>query len=345
MDHQSDHCINISGIEYRLERLLAETRSCRVWAAVEEATDRSVAIKAFHTLSAETMQSIIGEVALYNDLPEVVCKRFVPFYHHGCWRDGYAFVMARMDTDLSGVSFGHHRPQILARLWLDIAQALHCLHSNGYLHLDLKPENILCNYELERFYLGDFGTLKALSAPARTVSSGTPGWMAPEQRYRQLDAAGRQVYALSVTTDIHAFGLLMYALITDRLPSTDEGLPFEGGLSQPDIETLQRHLHSLAFEPCLSQQLGKMIEQCLRCRPDERPTDLSALIRLLTSLNGGPDATGPAPFRSAQQLPPSAVIPLMLDSPEGPSVRGGHRGVVMLALLLAASLLSYELMA
>ncbi len=343
MNHQPDHSINISGMEYRLERLLAETGTCRVWAAVEEATDRSVAIKAFHTLSAETMQSIIGEVSLYNDLPEVVCKRFVPFYHHGCWRDGYAFVMARMDTDLSGICFGHHRPQILVRLWLDIAQALHCLHSNGYLHLDLKPENILCNYDLKRFYLGDFGTLKALSAPDRAVSSGTPGWMAPEQCYRQLDAAGRQVYMLSITTDIHAFGLLMYALITDRLPSADEGLPFEGGLSQPDIEALQRSLHPLAFEPCLSQQLGRMIEQCLRRCPDERPADLNALIRLLSSLNGSADTTAPASFRSAQHLPPAAAIPLMLDSPEGPSARGGHRGVVMLALLLAASLLSYEL--
>lgn len=339
MTAQSEQTINISGRQYRLSRLLAETANCRVWAATEVATDTPVAIKAFHTLCAEKMQGIIEEIALYKALPAAVSDRFVPFHHHGCWRDGYAFVMARMDTDLSGVSFDSDRAGLLGRLWLDIAQALACLHHNGYLHLDLKPANILCNYELDQFYLGDFGSLKTQSSPANNVSSGTPGWMAPEQRYCQLDASAQPVYKVSPATDIYTLGLLMYVLVTKALPGMDEGLPFEGGLSQPEIETLQRGLHQLALEPCLCNQLEKIIIRCLRRDPEQRPASLTELIQLLKRLNG---QTVNALYPASSSLS-STVIPLLLDSPPEPQTRISHRGAVVLAMVLVASVLSYEL--
>lgn len=339
MTAQPDQTINISGRQYRLSRLLAETANCRVWAATDLATDTPVAIKAFHTLCAEKMQSIIEEIALYKALPATISERFVPFYHHGCWRDGYAFVMAQMDSDLSGVSFDSDRSRLLSRLWLDIAQALDCLHHNGYLHLDLKPANILCNYDLDQFFLGDFGSLKALGSPANNISSGTPGWMAPEQRYSQLDASSQQVYKVSPATDIYTLGLLMYVLITQTLPDTDEGLPFEGGLRQPEIETLQRGLHQLALEPCLCTQLERIIVRCLKRDPTQRPGNLTELVELLKRLNG---RTGKASYL-ASTVSSSTVIPLLLDSPPEPQTRISHRGAVVLAMVLVASVLSYEL--
>lgn len=339
MSAQPEQTINISGRQYRLSRLLAETANCRVWAATDIATDSPVAIKAFHTLCAKKMQSIIEEIALYRVLPAQVSERFVSFHHHGCWRDGYALVMARMDTDLSGVSFESDRARLLTRLWLDIALALDCLHHNGYLHLDLKPANILCNYELDRFYLGDFGSLKATDTPATNTRSGTPGWMAPEQRYCQLDASAQPVYKVSPATDTYALGMLMYALATQTLPDNDEGLPFEGGLQQAEIETLQRGLHQLTFEPCLCTQLEKIIIRCLRRDPAQRPDSLSELIRLLKRSHnhlGRPHCPAP-PVDS------SIVIPLLLDSPPEPQTRISHRGAVVLAMVLVASALSYEL--
>jgi len=339
MTTQPEQTINISGHPYRLNRLLAETASCRVWAATDMATDTPVAIKAFHNLCTHKIQGIIEEIALYKVLPAAVSERFVPFYHHGCWREGYAFVMARMDSDLSGVSFDSDPARLLCRLWLDIALALDCLHRHGYLHLDLKPANILCNYELDRFYLGDFGSLKTLDSPANNISSGTEGWMAPEQRYCQLNEAALPVYKVSPATDIYTFGLLMYVLATNSLPVTAEGAPFEGGLSQPDIETLQRGLHPLGLEPCQCNQLETMIIRCLRRDPAQRPTSLAEPITLLKALNGQSACTQDKPLTS----PSSALIPLLLDSPPEPQTRISHRGAVVLAMVLVASVLSYEL--
>jgi len=107
----------------------------------------------------------------------------------------------------------------LVRVLEKVARAVHHAHEKGVIHRDLKPDNILvCGDEPK---VADFGLARlAESSPALTRSGavvGTPMYMAPEQ----VDG-GREV---TVRTDVHALGVLLYEILTGRPPHVGDSIP------------------------------------------------------------------------------------------------------------------------
>src|SRR6185295_19755584 len=92
-------------------------------------------------------------------------------------------------------------------------------HEKGVIHRDLKPDNILVSGEEPK--VADFGLARLVeSSPALTRSGavmGTPMYMAPEQV-----EGGREV---TIRTDVHALGVLLYELLTGRPPHVGESIP------------------------------------------------------------------------------------------------------------------------
>jgi serine/threonine protein kinase len=96
----------------------------------------------------------------------------------------------------------------------DIARALDHAHAQGVIHRDIKPENILRGADGD-YLLADFGIARSREATsALTVEGstlGTPQYMSPEQwRGETLD--GR--------TDLYSLGVVLYQLLTGKLPYT-----------------------------------------------------------------------------------------------------------------------------
>ncbi len=94
-----------------------------------------------------------------------------------------------------------------------LADALAYLHARGIVHRDLKPENVLVARD-GRLRIMDFGTAlldgaKRLTWRHLSESLGTPSYMSPEQ------IKGNRGDARS---DIYAWGVLMYELLTGRPP-------------------------------------------------------------------------------------------------------------------------------
>ncbi|MCA8956139.1 MAG: protein kinase, partial [Planctomycetes bacterium] len=104
------------------------------------------------------------------------------------------------------------------QLFVDVCAAVQHAHDHALVHRDLKPSNILVEDGRPRVI--DFGIARSLAAddPAELRAQrtepgdvlGTPGYMSPEQ----LD--GRD--SVDVRSDVWALGVVLYQLLTGRLP-------------------------------------------------------------------------------------------------------------------------------
>ena len=93
------------------------------------------------------------------------------------------------------------------------AEALHHAHKNGIVHRDIKPANILLDEE-SRPHVADFGLAKMDDHFFKNDAGrvlGTAAYMSPEQ------AAGQSHWA-SPQTDIYSLGVMLYQMLTKRLP-------------------------------------------------------------------------------------------------------------------------------
>ena len=127
---------------------------------------------------------------------------------------------------------------------LQICDALEYAHAKGVIHRDLKPSNILVDNESGRAKISDFGiaAIEAISSGLSTltreniklaaelramgeissvtrenISLGTINYMSPEQRFN--------AHAVTFHTDIFSFGVVLYEMLTGKLPIGHFKLP------------------------------------------------------------------------------------------------------------------------
>jgi tetratricopeptide (TPR) repeat protein len=103
---------------------------------------------------------------------------------------------------------GRILPREAVRVALAVARALEHAHATGVLHRDLKPANVfLCRDGGVKVL--DFGLAHVFGRGGPT-GSGTPGYMAPEQRAGGMEDA---------RTDLHALGVLLREMLGGAAPS------------------------------------------------------------------------------------------------------------------------------
>ncbi|MCS7015668.1 MAG: serine/threonine protein kinase [Gemmatales bacterium] len=135
-----------------------------------------------------------------------------------------------------------------------LAHAVDFLHRQGIVHRDLKPSNIFLGDAIPGGWVkvGDYGLSKVISGKSAETHThlGTVYYMAPEM------AQGR--YGPAV--DIYAAGVMLYQLLTGRLP-------FEGQSVQ---EILLRHLTDEPDWKHLPSQVVPVLRQALAKDPNTR---------------------------------------------------------------------------
>jgi len=189
----------------------------------------------------------------------------------------------------------------LARLGIEIGDALEAAHRLGFLHRDLKPGNVVLTAAGTPKIL-DFGLAGLLhasqTATALTQAGAVFGslpYMAPEQ-LRGEEGDSR--------TDVYAFGAMLYEMATGRRPfdkDRPEALMFEV------LHGATRPVRSL--RPEIPPELERLIESCLSKNPESRPASAGAVSQLLRRARE-PARRDPEPAPARDVIRSLAVLPL-----------------------------------
>jgi serine/threonine-protein kinase len=257
--------------KYRIERLIASGGMGDVYLAVNVRLGKRVAVKVLRSDLAQLdvlrerfereaqAASTIGSahIADVYDLGELPTHQpfMVMEYLHG---ESLGARLARVRT---------LEPETLAKITLEILEALIAAHDAGIVHRDLKPDNIfLVRRDRDDFAkVLDFGVSKHGSVPptarqtAAGVLIGTPMYMSPEQARGRVNEIDRR-------SDVYAVGVIMYEATAGVPPFADDDnsmdVVFRVALHDPTpLEVLV---------PDVDPALAKIVRTAMEKSPAER---------------------------------------------------------------------------
>jgi len=215
-------------------------------------------------------------------------------------------------------------PQRAIELTTQILKGARFAHKRGVIHRDLKPHNAMVDDE-DRVKVTDFGIARAGASDMTETGSilGTAQYLSPEQA---------QGHAVSEQSDLYAIGVILYELLTGRLP-------FEADTA---VAIAVKHVSETppppsALNAAIPPELDRVVLWALEKDPVRRPPDADALLAALEEVRAGLGAgathttafvpvTPPPVAPPADEPPPDEVV-----VEEEPSRR---RRWLLLALLL-----------
>ncbi|RYG55231.1 serine/threonine protein kinase, partial [bacterium] len=191
----------------------------------------------------------------------------------------------------------------------DIAGALAHIHARGFVHRDIKPENIRLRSDSDEAVLLDFGIAtvgEAVSGdkygtrPQRhTTGGGTVGYAPESLRERQNPDA---------RSDIHAFGMTFYHLLTGKDPTLAS-----------DLQSMRTHT-PCDFVPQIPVALDQLLVECTDQDAHNRPQDGAELLHRLENLTSATTSAPTTPGYSSFQFEPEPQLDPFI-------FRSGHQAV------------------
>lgn len=286
---------------YRLEESLGGGGYGHVYAALDQALSRRVAVKVL-TLRAEwalgERSERLGRFRREAVAAAALSHPNVATVHDAGEHEGRPFIVMEL---LRGADFrqvlldrgGLPVPEVLS-YGAQICAGLTHAHGRGLVHRDIKPENLMLLPE-GVVKICDFGLVAHRDGSATRITEphavmGSPPYFSPEQ------ARGAEVTERS---DLYSLGCVLYALLA-------EGPPFS---ADSYVGYAYRHVHE-APEPIERRRpevpapFARLVHQMLAKDPRERPASAGEVAERLAAL------MRPAPVR------PSAGVrrtPTVLD--------------------------------
>lgn len=249
--------------KYEIVRLLGRGATSSIYLAFDAFTGRQVAIKHFNAdfladpkHGATFRKLIANEASLAGRLNH---PHIVAIYDASRSADNAYIVMEYVQGETLEKYCqpdGLLPVERVVEIIFKSALALDFASRNGIIHRDIKPANIMLDRDGE-VKIADFGAAQlTMSEQTQVLGIGSPSYMSPEQI--RMDT-------LDYRSDIYSLGVVMFKLLTGRLP-------FE---ADNDVALVYKILNDpppdlLALRPGLPPRLAQIVTRALQKDPAAR---------------------------------------------------------------------------
>jgi len=209
---------------YRVVREIGSGGMGRVYEAVQESPQRSVALKVMRSLVAtpEVLRRFEFEVEL---LAQLRHPGIAQVFEAGTFDDGEERVpWFAMELVAGARSLDHFVREaelgLRERIGLlaEICDAVHHGHQRGIVHRDLKPGNVLVDSD-GRPRIIDFGVAKSTNSDIALTTLHTHlGSLVGTLQYMSPEQCDSDPAAIDARTDVYSLGVLLYELLCGRPP-------------------------------------------------------------------------------------------------------------------------------
>ena len=261
---------DVLGNRYEILQLLGEGGMGAVYCARDRELDRSVALKLIKPELASNpaiLARFKQELLLSR---QVTHRNVVRIYDLGD-ADGLKFITMEfvIGRDLRAIMREKETcsPAEAVEIMRQVCEALDAAHSVGVIHRDLKPQNIM-REEGGRILVMDFGLARTVDGDGMTQTGaivGTMEYMSPEQ------ALGKE---LDQRSDIYAAGLILYELLTGKMPfNADSAVASLIKRIQERATPISDH------DNTIPGALTKVVSKCLEPDPNLRYQSAKDMLR------------------------------------------------------------------
>ncbi len=244
-------------------RIIEETGSGGmgiVYRGEDTSEKRPVAIKkiSLDTISPLLLKRFFCEAEILRELSHDNIVRFYSFVEE---EESYFIIMEylRGRNILEEVRRKKNRVEAVVEYIIQLCNALSFAHSGNIIHRDIKPSNIIVTEE-GRIKILDFGIARKVNENISLTGEGeilgTLSYLSPEQ------VMGKTPGVLS---DLYSLGILIYELLTDRVPFTysNRASLLISIISEPPLPPSY-------FNPSVPLELERIIFRLLSKDPRER---------------------------------------------------------------------------
>lgn len=257
---------SVLGGRYEVTAIIGEGAMARVYKARHKILGNAYAVKVMHAAlasDASLRERFLREARAAAAIDSDHVVRILDFGNADDSRD--YFVMEFLEGRSLEDEIQEHlvpMPLVLTAM-VQVARGLEAAHEHAIVHRDLKPENVWLTHSgaAPRIKILDFGVAKIPTAEAGLTMGnsiiGTPYYMAPEQVSGQVDHR----------TDIYATGIMLYELVTGRVPFHHESLAYVLAM-QCDMPLPSPR--AFAGPVRCSEELDALIRKCAEKNKDQR---------------------------------------------------------------------------
>ncbi|WP_324195885.1 Stk1 family PASTA domain-containing Ser/Thr kinase [Nocardia farcinica] len=294
---------------YRIDAPIARGGMSMVFRGVDTRLDRPVAIKVMDPKFAGDPQFLTRFELEARTVARLKHPSLVAVYDQGVDGEHPFLIMELVEGGTLRELLrerGPMPPHAVRAVAEPVLAAIGVAHADGLVHRDIKPENVLISDSGE-VKIADFGLVRAVAAANTTSASvilGTAAYLSPEQV-----TAG----SADARSDVYAFGILIFELLTGRVPFTgDNSLSVAYQRVEKDVPSPGQFIAGVPPE------FDELVARATAREPAHRFADANEMVaelRRIAAVLNLPPYRVPAPQDSAEHL---SARYRAVPSPDGP---------------------------